>query len=403
MATQARAVEPTWKLGAAAYSFEKLDGWATNCVRATSMVSWKPGSIRGGATGNTANTTSPTRPDRNRALRRSTEAPGRLPVQEDQRPGDHRPERPHGGHVGRRRGDVVRSEPAPDVGLGRQRQGPLEAQDGVGVGQRHATTGARERPDGQVGDEGREGPGRSRRRRRGGGRLDGLHLGPSRIVRRSMTLMVRERRGRAHPVASTTTVVPPPPAWVGPPQPARSGSSARRPRGDGGAPRRSHRRPHGDRRIRRLGPIVAGRCTVSQPTRAGALRSGKACGGRRSGSARPRRERGPVAVRERSPSRREREVGRRAGRRPDPGERRRPRRRAARHVRRPLAGEVPGRGAAGRDPGRRPRVWIFEGQELPNFGLNAVAGPPPEEYGVEPDAFEQMRPGATTSTRASTT
>jgi predicted TIM-barrel fold metal-dependent hydrolase len=38
-------------------------------------------------------------------------------------------------------------------------------------------------------------------------------------------------------------------------------------------------------------------------------------------------------------------------------------------------------------------VWVFEGQQLPNIGLNAVAGRPPEEYGVEPTSFEQLRPG----------
>jgi predicted TIM-barrel fold metal-dependent hydrolase len=38
-------------------------------------------------------------------------------------------------------------------------------------------------------------------------------------------------------------------------------------------------------------------------------------------------------------------------------------------------------------------VWTFEGVEIPNIGLNAVAGRPKEEYGVEPTAFEEMRPG----------
>ncbi len=38
-------------------------------------------------------------------------------------------------------------------------------------------------------------------------------------------------------------------------------------------------------------------------------------------------------------------------------------------------------------------VWTFEGQQLPNIGLNAVAGRPPEEYGVEPTAFDQLRAG----------
>jgi predicted TIM-barrel fold metal-dependent hydrolase len=39
-------------------------------------------------------------------------------------------------------------------------------------------------------------------------------------------------------------------------------------------------------------------------------------------------------------------------------------------------------------------VWSFEGVEVPNVGLNAVAGRPPEEYGFEPTAFDEMRRGA---------
>jgi predicted TIM-barrel fold metal-dependent hydrolase len=38
-------------------------------------------------------------------------------------------------------------------------------------------------------------------------------------------------------------------------------------------------------------------------------------------------------------------------------------------------------------------VWVFNGLEIPNIGLNAVAGRPKEEYGVEPTAFDEMRPG----------
>jgi predicted TIM-barrel fold metal-dependent hydrolase len=38
-------------------------------------------------------------------------------------------------------------------------------------------------------------------------------------------------------------------------------------------------------------------------------------------------------------------------------------------------------------------VWVFNGTRIPNIGLNAVAGRPKEEYGVEPTAFEEMRPG----------
>ena len=36
---------------------------------------------------------------------------------------------------------------------------------------------------------------------------------------------------------------------------------------------------------------------------------------------------------------------------------------------------------------------MYEGQELPNIGLNAVAGKPPEEYGIEPTSFAEMRRG----------
>jgi predicted TIM-barrel fold metal-dependent hydrolase len=38
-------------------------------------------------------------------------------------------------------------------------------------------------------------------------------------------------------------------------------------------------------------------------------------------------------------------------------------------------------------------VWFYEGQNLPNIGLNAVAGKPPEEYGIDPTTFAEMRPG----------
>jgi len=38
-------------------------------------------------------------------------------------------------------------------------------------------------------------------------------------------------------------------------------------------------------------------------------------------------------------------------------------------------------------------VWLFNGQKIPNIGLNAVAGRPKEEYGIEPTAFDEMRPG----------
>ncbi|GGV35772.1 amidohydrolase [Actinomadura cremea] len=38
-------------------------------------------------------------------------------------------------------------------------------------------------------------------------------------------------------------------------------------------------------------------------------------------------------------------------------------------------------------------VWTFNGQTIPNIGLNAVAGRPKEEYGIEPTAFDEIRPG----------
>ena len=38
-------------------------------------------------------------------------------------------------------------------------------------------------------------------------------------------------------------------------------------------------------------------------------------------------------------------------------------------------------------------VWVFEGRQMPNIGLNAVAGRPPAEYGVEPTSYDQLRPG----------
>ena len=45
------------------------------------------------------------------------------------------------------------------------------------------------------------------------------------------------------------------------------------------------------------------------------------------------------------------------------------------------------RGADGGD------LWTFEGNQAPNIGLNAVAGCPPDEYGIDPTEYAQMRPG----------
>ncbi|HXY94311.1 MAG TPA: amidohydrolase family protein [Acidimicrobiia bacterium] len=38
-------------------------------------------------------------------------------------------------------------------------------------------------------------------------------------------------------------------------------------------------------------------------------------------------------------------------------------------------------------------VWWYDGVEIPNPGLNAVAGRPPEEYGSEPTSFAEIRRG----------
>jgi predicted TIM-barrel fold metal-dependent hydrolase len=38
-------------------------------------------------------------------------------------------------------------------------------------------------------------------------------------------------------------------------------------------------------------------------------------------------------------------------------------------------------------------VWVFGGARIPNIGLNAVAGRPKEEYGVDPTSFDEMRRG----------
>ena len=38
-------------------------------------------------------------------------------------------------------------------------------------------------------------------------------------------------------------------------------------------------------------------------------------------------------------------------------------------------------------------VWTFNGETIPNIGLNAVAGRPKDEYGVNPTSFQEMRPG----------
>jgi predicted TIM-barrel fold metal-dependent hydrolase len=38
-------------------------------------------------------------------------------------------------------------------------------------------------------------------------------------------------------------------------------------------------------------------------------------------------------------------------------------------------------------------VWSFQGMEVPNIGLNAVAGRTPDEYGIDPTSFDEIREG----------
>jgi predicted TIM-barrel fold metal-dependent hydrolase len=38
-------------------------------------------------------------------------------------------------------------------------------------------------------------------------------------------------------------------------------------------------------------------------------------------------------------------------------------------------------------------VWVYEDAEIPNIGLNAVAGKSPEEYGIEPTSLAEIRRG----------
>jgi predicted TIM-barrel fold metal-dependent hydrolase len=45
------------------------------------------------------------------------------------------------------------------------------------------------------------------------------------------------------------------------------------------------------------------------------------------------------------------------------------------------------------ETGEGHHVWVYEGKVFPQIGLNAVAGRPPEEYGMEPARYEDMIPG----------
>jgi predicted TIM-barrel fold metal-dependent hydrolase len=38
-------------------------------------------------------------------------------------------------------------------------------------------------------------------------------------------------------------------------------------------------------------------------------------------------------------------------------------------------------------------VWVYEDAEIPNIGLNAVAGRPPEEYNIDPTSYDDVRAG----------
>jgi predicted TIM-barrel fold metal-dependent hydrolase len=38
-------------------------------------------------------------------------------------------------------------------------------------------------------------------------------------------------------------------------------------------------------------------------------------------------------------------------------------------------------------------VWSFDGRDVPNIALNAVAGRPSHRYGIDPTSFEELRPG----------
>src|SRR3954451_24865965 len=38
-------------------------------------------------------------------------------------------------------------------------------------------------------------------------------------------------------------------------------------------------------------------------------------------------------------------------------------------------------------------AWLIEGKEIASFGLNAVQGRPPENWGTDPASFDQVRPG----------
>ena len=72
---------------------------------------------------------------------------------------------------------------------------------------------------------------------------------------------------------------------------------------------------------------------------------------------------------------------------------RRPRGRAAGHLRGPAPGRLADRAPRIVETPEGHQVWEFEGQRFTQVGMNAVAGRRPETYGLEPFRFDQMRPG----------
>src|SRR5260370_22575731 len=38
-------------------------------------------------------------------------------------------------------------------------------------------------------------------------------------------------------------------------------------------------------------------------------------------------------------------------------------------------------------------VWGYQDAEIPNIGLNAVAGRPPEQYNIQPTSYDMIRDG----------
>src|SRR6478736_5980028 len=47
-------------------------------------------------------------------------------------------------------------------------------------------------------------------------------------------------------------------------------------------------------------------------------------------------------------------------------------------------------------------AWKFLDFHIPNVGLNAVAGRPPEEFGMDPTSFDEPRPRSAASTTTGT-